>query len=308
MKAIKRILLFAVVIIICTSFLKKEKFIENNDLFEIGAPGILPINNELFCDQSEIRNVDWREYEYWIGRVFGRYSEEFKNTVIDTLVWRDAGDCLEDYIYYYFRHPAYQHYPVVGVSQKQAELYSKWRSDRVFEYLLINLGIIDVDFDANRDTYFSIEKFFNSEIKTKTKNYKIDYYPYYSLPSIEESKLIIEYSDSIDQRYLDKCNSFFSKKCNRTKQNYPSYQLQIIPCLKDSFLTDPTISIHESYAQKFFHLRGNVAEWSNEENVAFGGGWEDDEEKIMANDITHHSNPSASIGFRNVFHWKKWER
>ena len=43
----------------------------------------------------------------------------------------------EPFVEYYFRHPAYSFYPVVGVSWEQAMAYSQWRTDRVNEQILV---------------------------------------------------------------------------------------------------------------------------------------------------------------------------
>ena len=48
----------------------------------------------------------------------------------------------EPYVEYYFRHPAYQDYPVVGVNWLQANDYCAWRTDRVNERILINQGFL----------------------------------------------------------------------------------------------------------------------------------------------------------------------
>ena len=42
----------------------------------------------------------------------------------------------------YFRHPAYQDYPVVGVSWQQAVDYCDWRTDRVNERRVIEAGAL----------------------------------------------------------------------------------------------------------------------------------------------------------------------
>jgi hypothetical protein len=51
----------------------------------------------------------------------------------------------DPFVDYYFRHPAYNNYPVVGVSWRQANDYASWRTDRVNEYILIREGILKLD-------------------------------------------------------------------------------------------------------------------------------------------------------------------
>jgi len=98
-----------------------------------------------YMDQTEVRNVDYREYLHWIRRVFVDYPEVYNNALPDTLVWRSPLAYNEPYVDYYFRHPAYNEYPVVGVDWLQANDYCVWRSDRVNEMKLIQEGILDMD-------------------------------------------------------------------------------------------------------------------------------------------------------------------
>jgi len=96
-------------------------------------------------DQTEVRNVDYREYLHWIQRVFIDYPEVYRNALPDTLVWRSALAYNEPYVQYYFRHPAYNNYPVVGVNWLQANDYCVWRTDRVNEMRLVEEGILELD-------------------------------------------------------------------------------------------------------------------------------------------------------------------
>ena len=54
----------------------------------------------------------------------------------------------DPYVQYYFRHPSYNNYPVVGVSWVQASDYCLWRSDRVNEQILIDEG--ELNYDPNQ--------------------------------------------------------------------------------------------------------------------------------------------------------------
>lgn len=109
------------------------------------VPRIVTVKS-FYIDQTEISNLDYREYLYWLGRVFGAdYPEVGRKSLPDTLVWRSELAYNEPYVEYYLRHPAYSNYPVVGVNWLQANEYCKWRTDRVNEKLLIDNGILDIN-------------------------------------------------------------------------------------------------------------------------------------------------------------------
>ncbi len=87
-----------------------------------------------YMDETEVTNLDYLEYLFWLKRVYGEsYPEVYKNALPDTLVWRDKLGYNEPYVKNYLRHPAYKNYPVVGVSWQQATDYCAWRTDRVNE-------------------------------------------------------------------------------------------------------------------------------------------------------------------------------
>jgi gliding motility-associated lipoprotein GldJ len=102
--------------------------------------------NSFFIDKTEIANVHYREYLYWLDHNFTdtpKYNNVLNGARPDTLVWRRELSYNEPYVEYYFRHPSYNYYPVVGVSWKQAYDFCIWRTDRVNEYELKKKGYID---------------------------------------------------------------------------------------------------------------------------------------------------------------------
>ena len=101
-----------------------------------------------FMDETEVTNVMYREYLFWLKKKFYKSdSEEVRNIYFaalpDTLVWRNPLGFNEDMVNNYLRHPAFNNHPVVGVSWVQAQNFSKWRTNRVNEKLLIDKGYLN---------------------------------------------------------------------------------------------------------------------------------------------------------------------
>jgi len=102
--------------------------------------------SSFYMDETEVRNIDYREYLYWLGRTFGEnYKEIVKAAEPDQFVWRDELAYNEPYVEYYFTHPAYDEYPVVGVNWEQAMDYCEWRTDRVNEMIMIRDGYLELN-------------------------------------------------------------------------------------------------------------------------------------------------------------------
>jgi gliding motility-associated lipoprotein GldJ len=100
-----------------------------------------------YIDRTEVANVHYREYIHWLERIFDASSDPNNQKIIDealpdTLVWRSALSYNEPMVEYYFRHPGFNDYPVVGVSWRQAHDFCLWRSDRVNEGILYQKGYI----------------------------------------------------------------------------------------------------------------------------------------------------------------------
>jgi formylglycine-generating enzyme required for sulfatase activity len=93
-------------------------------------------------DQFEVTNFNWLEYLYWTKRTYEEFPMIYHNALPDTNAWRSPLAYNEPYVEYYLRHPAYQNYPVVGVSWNQANDFCKWRTDRVNEFILIREGVL----------------------------------------------------------------------------------------------------------------------------------------------------------------------
>jgi gliding motility-associated lipoprotein GldJ len=134
--------------------------------------------SSFYMDQTEVRNLDYLEYLYWLKRVFGTdYPEVYKKALPDTLVWRDRLAFNDPLVLYYFRHPAYRQYPVVGVSWTKAANYCAWRTDRVNEYILIREGILKMDPNQTNEENFNTDSYLAGQYQGMVKNDLLDLNP-----------------------------------------------------------------------------------------------------------------------------------
>ncbi len=113
-----------------------------------------------YMDQTEITNLDYLEYLFWLKKVYGEnYYAVYKAALPDTMVWRNKLAYNEPMVENYLRHPAFKNYPVVGVSWIQATEYAKWRTDRVNEARLIKEKIITMNPEQKDANHFNTEAY-----------------------------------------------------------------------------------------------------------------------------------------------------
>jgi formylglycine-generating enzyme required for sulfatase activity len=126
--------------------------------------------SSFYMDETEVTNLDWCEYLYWLGRVYGAdYPEIYKKALPDTLVWRSKLAFMEPKVEYYLRHPAYRDYPVVGVNWLQANDYCAWRGDRVNEVILIREGLFDQYPNQINEDHFTTDSYLAGQYESGKK-------------------------------------------------------------------------------------------------------------------------------------------
>jgi len=96
-------------------------------------------------DKYEVSNLKYRTYLHWLEKIFIPLKNDsiVKAALPDTLVWKTNLAYNEPMIEGYFRAPAFNDYPVVGVTWDQANSYCRWRTDRANEKTLLRYGLID---------------------------------------------------------------------------------------------------------------------------------------------------------------------
>lgn len=85
-----------------------------------------------YLDRTEVTNRGYLAYLNWLTKMSSD-PLDYLYALPDTLCWRRPMSYNEPMVRDYLRHPAFQLYPVVGVSWVQANLYCEWRSGRINE-------------------------------------------------------------------------------------------------------------------------------------------------------------------------------
>jgi len=141
-----------------------------------GIPRRVTVSS-FYMDETEVSNINYKEYLYWLRRVFGEsYPEVLMNALPDTLVWREELSFNEPFVETYFRHPSYDEYPVVGVNWLQANEFCKWRTDRVNEMILIERGVLNPNTEQKDEDNFNTESYlvgqYQGDVRKNLKDLK----------------------------------------------------------------------------------------------------------------------------------------
>lgn len=233
-------------------------------------PGTVKVNDSLFIDKTEVANAHWRE---WVEAYLLNMK---KDTVLyykflpDTTVWdNDSNFSLQEF---YFKHPSYNMYPVVGISYEQAIEFCKWRT-----------------YMANLNQYLKNQK----KQYNPDSAYKFPIHFVYRLPTIDEWELIAK-SD------IDSSTRRFKKWKNHAQSFFHT---------KDAFDRADSINqviapspIEANFQNKYgvYNIIGNVAELTLSRGIAKGGSFVHSLEESTYSQQQSYSKPEKWLGFRCV--------
>jgi hypothetical protein len=302
----RTILLATFISILFFSCKRYYKTYDNKHYQNTTLPGIIKLSNGLMIDETEITNFHWCEYMYWTSITFGKNSPEYQATIPDTNCWIKTDTSLLTFTQHYLFHPAFRIYPVVGITQKQAESFSKWRSDRVMEYILVSSGILKWQADRNSENYFTIEKYFKGEYLGIKPDSNHLYYPDYTLISVNEWKKASKHYDSLLNSKFNNLQSNKNKKAE-SHFNYIHCGYAGVNYKKNSYSNiSYTIPAYSGFPP--YNLKGNVSEWTKSTDTTIGGGWYHTRAEILNDTIFICKSSNAWTGFRCVANWKKWNK
>lgn len=242
----------------------------------LSGVGFLPIKGDfLYLLETEVSNARYGEYLFWLNK-----NKDFKTAQLmhpDTLVWRSRFAFNEPYVKYYFQHPAYRNYPVVGIAYFQAVAYCNWMAERIME---------TPEFKAS-----NIEK-----IKVR-------------LPSEEEWMLAAR--GGLPETFIYPWEGNTIRWENGKKNDQGKIRLNVKRDRGDMFgiasqLNDAgfiTTPVDSYWPNKFglYNMCGNVSELVEQKNMAKGGNWNSPayNASIDARQTTFGDSLSLStVGFR----------
>lgn len=243
--------LFASLLLLFGCILQKEHFdtVRKDPKLKVETPpGCTWLRDSTFIDMTEIRNMDYLEFLYWIDH---HEPEKIKTLLPDTLVWRHKLAYSEPYVEYYFRHPAYRNFPVVGVSYEQAVEYCKWRSKMVNRFIYIRDQKLKTKNYSDWDTITHAPEIMRFRLPTKEEwEYAAaaglnENYPYGYERLTDSKNLPVSYTYEYYQLFVGGCNYYIGKPL------YSAYTPDLEP---------GTVYFGKPNKYGIWNLSGNVSE------------------------------------------------
>jgi len=288
-------------VVVFSSFSNKDKPVRNKHLpksfVEIQSGKVwLPVRNDrplksqswekridscetFYISESEISNGDYKLYLSSLKQ--NGLIQAYNQALPDTTVWRQKLTYQEPYVMYYFQHPAYTDYPLVGVSKTQALNYCKWLSDS------LNAENPKVGIEITLPTRKQwIRAARGSE---KHQSYAMSH------AGLRNSKGIFMYNHRVvggENIYLDEGTKEY-KLVPRNVMSYAGFS-------DDGGLIAAQVKSYWSNKWGTFNMCGNVAEMILDDSVAMGGSWLDPGFDIRVESEKTATQPSSLIGFRVI--------
>ena len=153
----KNAFLFATIVLFCVSAIFAQNGIPKKYQKKYTLASMEQWADGQYVDKEQIKNIDWMEYQYWLEKVFGKESPEYKAAIPDQkILFQQLPEMIAKN---YAESPAYRQQPVLGVSTEQALAYCRWRSDRVAEQMLVKMKLLTYNPNQTKDNYFSLDKY-----------------------------------------------------------------------------------------------------------------------------------------------------
>ena len=265
-------------------------------------PNTVKIDTNLFADKTEIANIDYREYLFWLKKIYGYKSHRYQAALPDTLVWEYNE--YEPFYLTYFVHPAYDMCPLVGVSYEQAVGYSDWRTNVVYELLLIKKKKIKA-YPQDSTNFFSVERYLSGQYNGVTPDKTIPI-PRFRLPT--ETEWIKLSGGEFKKPELGYYGVSIPKKYRKKGYKIAYWGVFDTKEFRDMLVGSNSIPnpVRVLFKNKWgiYNTIGNVAEMTATKGLAKGGSYQHSLQDCGIDKQILYTIPNCWLGFRNVCSWE----
>jgi formylglycine-generating enzyme required for sulfatase activity len=227
---------------------------------------------------TEITNVQYQEFLNDLKR--RGELEKLQIAQIDSACWTRGKMYGEPMAKYYHNHPAYDGYPVVGISKEGAELFCAWLSEK---YAALSNGELKLSFRLP-----------TQEEWMRAARGEKHYQTYaWETPFLRNKDGLM-------------CANFLAVGAENVRRNAETGVLEIttddltINHLDGAFDIVAPAKSYAANAQGFYNLNGNVAELLSDGSWAAGGGWTSPGFDIRNESVMQVKGPRPDVGFRVV--------
>jgi sulfatase modifying factor 1 len=237
-----------------------KKFLNRTNLVPIESPNT-------YMSKYEVGNFTYRELMYYAA---SKDSSIYFQMLPDTLIWRTPNSFNEKFVDYYFHHPAYRYYPVVGITYHQAQLFCDMLTDVFNSKILVdNSQIEQVRFRLPTENEWEAA----ARAGHPTANY----------PWSEES--------------------LRDQKTGRSRANFFRYNgdyMGVAGKLNDGSEIMAPLESYEPNDYGLFNMAGNVAEMVAEKGISKGGSWIHSGANLVIDSSIYYDSHQSWLGFRYV--------
>ncbi len=265
----------------------KNKPIKTPEGFVFIPMGTTTIGADTFSVQAfwmsktEVTNKDYREY--LVDLKASGDMEAYNKALPDTLQWRDKLAYNEPYVEFYFRHPAYNDYPVVNISRTQAEMYCVWLTKKMREAYGENINDVRLPY---REEWVLAARGHNPEAV----------YPWKGVTLFNEK----EHKYACNFRNMGAESVHYNDSTGKMEVWGKYGSCGIAGSINDAAdITAPALSYWPN-DYGLYNMAGNVAEMVQQSGIAVGGSWKSTGYDVRIESIQKFDGPCTTVGFRPV--------
>jgi len=239
---------------------------------------VAKITDSLYAGKYEVTNL---LYRYWgFDLIKDNKTDMIKIYLPDSLNWRDKLAYNEPFVTYYFRHPAYDNYPVVNVTYEAAVKYCAWLTDK---------------YNADSKRHFK-KVLFRLPTQKEWEN---------AATGATEDLLLYPWGNRLFQNGKFMCNfrqygDESIKIDTITKKLVVDYAFPSnnIGWIEDGADITCPVSSYSPNNYGLYNVCGNVAEMVKEKGTACGGSWKSTGGDVTLKSRMHYTKSAVDLGFR----------